>query len=99
VSVYARVAKGFRGPTIQGRSAVFNATSPPPIRKRSCRGKPASRAPAGQPPAPERHGLHLHGHDIQLNGNDSNGNGVLFNADKAKAYGLEADAECARSRT
>jgi hypothetical protein len=25
VSVYARVAKGFRGPTIQGRSAVFNA--------------------------------------------------------------------------
>ena len=31
--------------------------------------------------------------DIQLNGNDSNGNGVLFNADKAEAYGLEADAE------
>ena len=31
--------------------------------------------------------------DIQLNGNDSNGNGVLFNADKAKAYGLEAEAE------
>ncbi|MBP0656420.1 TonB-dependent receptor, partial [Mycobacterium tuberculosis] len=31
--------------------------------------------------------------DIQLNGNDSNGNGVLFNADKAKAYGLEADME------
>jgi iron complex outermembrane receptor protein len=25
VSVYARVAKGFRGPTIQGRSAVFNS--------------------------------------------------------------------------
>src|SRR6202007_3302601 len=25
VSVYARVARGFRGPTIQGRSAVFNS--------------------------------------------------------------------------
>ncbi|MFB5207497.1 hypothetical protein ABGA94_17015, partial [Stenotrophomonas sp. 3diitr2024] len=25
VSVYAKVARGFRGPTIQGRSAVFNA--------------------------------------------------------------------------
>ena len=31
--------------------------------------------------------------DIQLNGNDSNGNGVLFNANKAKAYGMEAEAE------
>jgi len=31
--------------------------------------------------------------DIQLNGNDSDGNGVLFNADKAKAYGFEADME------
>jgi iron complex outermembrane receptor protein len=37
--------------------------------------------------------------DIQLNGNDSNGNGVLFNADKAKAYGLEADRNGVRSRT
>ena len=31
--------------------------------------------------------------DIQLNGNDVNGNGVLFNADKAEAYGLEAELE------
>ncbi|MFC3212777.1 TonB-dependent receptor domain-containing protein [Novosphingobium panipatense] len=31
--------------------------------------------------------------DIQLNGNDSDGNGVLFNADKAEAYGLEAELE------
>ncbi|MGO4778814.1 TonB-dependent receptor, partial [Lysobacter sp. 2RAB21] len=31
--------------------------------------------------------------DIQLNGNDSNGNGVLFNADKARAYGVEADLD------
>jgi iron complex outermembrane receptor protein len=32
-------------------------------------------------------------HDIQLNGNDSNGNGVLFNADKAVAYGAEFEAD------
>lgn len=31
--------------------------------------------------------------DIQLNGNDVNGNGVLFNAAKADAYGLEADLD------
>ncbi|MEN5287562.1 hypothetical protein ABE494_16625 [Stenotrophomonas lactitubi] len=31
--------------------------------------------------------------DIQLNGNGSDRNGVLFNADKAKAYGFEADME------
>ena len=30
---------------------------------------------------------------IQLNGNDSNGNGVLFNANKGKGYGLEAEME------
>ena len=29
--------------------------------------------------------------NIQLNGNDANGNGVLFNADHANAYGVEAD--------
>jgi iron complex outermembrane receptor protein len=29
--------------------------------------------------------------DIQLNGNDSNGSGVLFNADKAVGYGAEAE--------
>ncbi|MDR3526249.1 MAG: TonB-dependent receptor, partial [Rhizomicrobium sp.] len=29
--------------------------------------------------------------DIQLNGNDSNGNGVFFNANKAEAYGMEAE--------
>ncbi len=31
--------------------------------------------------------------NIQLNGNDANGNGVLFNADHANAYGLEAEAQ------
>jgi iron complex outermembrane receptor protein len=31
--------------------------------------------------------------DIQLNGNDSNGNGVLFNANRADAYGAEAELE------
>jgi iron complex outermembrane receptor protein len=31
--------------------------------------------------------------NIQLNGNDSNGNGVLFNAKKGKGYGIEAELE------
>ncbi len=34
-SVYARVARGFRGPTIQGRSAVFNSDFSTAIRRRS----------------------------------------------------------------
>ena len=33
--------------------------------------------------------------NIQLNGNDSNGNGVLFNARKGKGYGIEAELEAA----
>lgn len=31
--------------------------------------------------------------DIQFNGNDLDGNGVLFNVDKVKVYGLEVDME------
>lgn len=93
-SVYARVARGFRGPTIQGRSAVFNS--------------PFSTANSETITSWEigSKGLFLDGrlrvnsslftyvvNDIQLNGNDVNGNGVLFNADKARAYGVEIDSE------
>ncbi|PVE60272.1 TonB-dependent receptor [Arthrobacter sp. TPD3018] len=93
-SVYARVARGFRGPTIQGRSAVFNS--------------PFSTANSETITSWEvgSKGLFLDGrlrinsslftyvvNDIQLNGNDVNGNGVLFNADKARAYGIEIDSE------
>lgn len=93
-SLYARVARGFRGPTIQGRSAVFNS--------------PFSTANSETITSYEvgAKGIFLDGRlrinsslftytvkDIQLNGNDVNGNGVLFNADKARAYGVEIDTQ------
>jgi iron complex outermembrane receptor protein len=94
VSVYARVAKGFRGPTIQGRSAVFNADFT------TADSETILSYEAGFKSTLLDNTLRLNASaftyevkDIQLNGNDSNGNGVLFNADKAKAYGMEADAE------
>jgi len=94
VSVYARVAKGFRGPTIQGRSAVFNADFT------TANSETILSYEAGFKSQLFSNTLRLNAtafayevSDIQLNGNDSNGNGVLFNADKAQAYGMEADAE------
>ena len=94
VSVYARAARGFRGPTIQGRSAVFNADFT------TANSEKNTSFEAGLKSALLGNHLRLNASafyytvkDIQLNGNDTNGNGVLFNADKARAYGLEADAE------
>ena len=93
-SLYARVARGFRGPTIQGRSAVFNSPFTTANSETITSWEVGSK------------GLFLDGrlrvnsslftyvvNDIQLNGNDVNGNGVLFNADKARAYGVEIDRE------
>jgi iron complex outermembrane receptor protein len=94
VSLYARVARGFRGPTIQGRSAVFNSdfTTADSETIMSYEGGIKTNLFSN------RLRFNLSGFawkvkDIQLNGNDVNGNGVLFNADAAKAYGLEADLE------
>jgi iron complex outermembrane receptor protein len=94
VNLYARVAKGFRGPTIQGRSAVFNADFT------TADSETILSYEAGFKSTLLDNTLRLNASaftyevkDIQLNGNDSNGNGVLFNADKAKAYGVEADLE------
>jgi iron complex outermembrane recepter protein len=94
ISLYGRIAHGFRGPTIQGRSAVFNAdfTTANSETITSYEGGFKSQL------LDNKLRLNVTGftyvvHDIQLNGNDSNGNGVLFNADKAKAYGMEAEAE------
>jgi iron complex outermembrane receptor protein len=94
LSVYARVATGFRGPTIQGRSAVFNADFT------TANSETILSYEAGFKSTLLDNRLRLNAtafaydvKNIQLNGNDSNGNGVLFNADKAKAYGLEADAD------
>ena len=94
LSVYARVARGFRGPTIQGRSAVFNADFT------TANSETILSWEAGIKSSLWDNRLRVNAaaftyvvNDIQLNGNDSDGNGVLFNADKAKAYGLEADME------
>jgi len=94
LNLYARVAKGFRGPTIQGRSAVFNADFT------TADSETILSWEAGFKSTLFDNTLRLNAtaftytvSDIQLNGNDSNGNGVLFNADKAKAYGLEAEAD------
>ena len=94
VSLYARVARGFRGPTIQGRSAVFNSDFT------TANSETILSWEAGFKSNLFNNHLRLNAtaftytvNDIQLNGNDSNGNGVLFNADKAKAYGMEAEAE------
>jgi iron complex outermembrane recepter protein len=91
-SLYARIARGFRGPTIQGRSAVFGSpfttagsetnTSYEAGVKGSLWGGRAHFNLAG---------FYYEVRDIQLNGQDSNGNGVLFNADKAQGYGAEAE--------
>jgi len=94
VSVYARVAHGFRGPTIQGRSAVFNSDFTTADSETNTSVEAGIKAQLWD----NRLRFNLTGFayrvkNIQLNGNDANGNGVLFNADKVDAYGLEADAE------
>lgn len=94
VSLYARAARGFRGPTIQGRSAVFNSDFT------TATSETNTSFEAGVKTSLFDNRMRFNAtaftytvKNIQLNGNDSNGNGVLFNADRAKAYGFEADAE------
>ncbi|WP_423325888.1 TonB-dependent receptor [Sphingomonas sp. 4RDLI-65] len=93
ISLYSRVAQGFRGPTIQGRSAVFNADFT------TANSETILSWETGIKTRLLNNTLSLNAtvfgyrvKDIQLNGNDVNGNGVLFNADKAEAYGMEAEA-------
>ena len=93
VSLYSRLARGFRGPTIQGRSAVFNSDFT------TADSETILSWETGFKSSLFGNTLRLNAtvfgyrvKDIQLNGNDSNGNGVLFNADKAEAYGFEGDA-------
>ncbi|WP_416464953.1 TonB-dependent receptor [Sphingomonas sp. VDB2] len=94
VSVYARVARGFRGPTIQGRSAVFNSDFTTADSETILSWEAGLKSSL----LDNRLRFNLSGFtyrvkNIQLNGNDVNGNGVLFNADKADAYGMEAELE------
>ena len=93
VSVYTRVAQGFRGPTIQGRSAVFNSDFS------TAKSETILSGEAGVKSRLFDNTLTLNAtvfayrvNDIQLNGNDVNGNGILFNGNKADAYGMEAEA-------
>ncbi|WP_374942653.1 TonB-dependent receptor [Sphingomonas sp.] len=92
-SLYSRFARGFRGPTIQGRSAVFNSDFT------TANSETILSWETGFKSNLLGNTLRLNAtvfgyrvKDIQLNGNDSNGNGVLFNANKAEAYGFEGDA-------
>ncbi|PVX30482.1 TonB-dependent receptor [Sphingomonas pokkalii] len=93
VSVYARVAKGFRGPTIQGRSAVFNADFTTANSEKILSWEAGVKSQIGRTLRFNLSGFYYTVDDIQLNGNDANGNGVLLNANKAKAYGMEADLD------
>lgn len=93
VSVYARVAKGFRGPTIQGRSAVFNSDFTTATSEKILSWEAGVKTQLGRTLRFNLTGFYYTVDDIQLNGNDANGNGVLLNANKARAYGMEADAD------
>ncbi|MEP9403478.1 TonB-dependent receptor [Sphingomonas silueang] len=94
LSLYSRVARGFRGPTIQGRSAVFNADFTTADSETILSFETGFKSNLLDNTL--RLNATVFGYrvkDIQLNGNDSNGNGVLFNADKAQAYGVEAELD------
>ncbi len=93
-SVYGRVARGFRGPTVQGRSAVF-ATA-----YTTADSETNTSYEAGVKTAFWDGRIHFNAagfyyvvDNIQLNGNDANGNGVLFNGRRGKGYGAEAEIE------
>ncbi len=93
VNLYARVARGFRGPTIQGRSAVFGAAFTTADSETIMSYEAGFKS---QPTSNLRFNATAFAYtvkNIQLNGNDEFGNGVLFNANHANAYGIEAEAE------
>ena len=94
VSIYARYARGFRGPTVQGRSAVFASAYSTANSEKNTSYEAGIKAVF----ADDRVHFNVAGFyytvdNIQLNGNDSNGNGVLFNGNKGKGYGIEAELE------
>jgi iron complex outermembrane receptor protein len=91
-SVYARVARGFRGPTIQGRSAVFNSDFSTADSETIVSYEVGTKSNLLGNTLRFNTALFTYTvDDIQLNGNDTDGNGVLFNANKARAYGMEAE--------
>ncbi|MEQ7873244.1 TonB-dependent receptor [Sphingomonas sp. ASV193] len=91
VNFYARIARGFRGPTIQGRSAVFNADFSTANSETNTSYEAGVKTSfLGGKVKFDLTGFAYTVRNIQLNGNDSFGNGVLFNADRAIGRGIEA---------
>jgi iron complex outermembrane receptor protein len=91
VNLYARVARGFRGPTIQGRSAVFNSNFT------TANSEQNTSWEGGLKTSFLDNAIHFNLTGFyyivthpQLNGNDSNGSGVLFNANKARGWAMAA---------
>ena len=93
VNVYARVARGFRGPTIQGRSAVFASAFTTADSETIMSYEVGFKSEPFDNLRLNMTAFHWQVDDIQLNGNDADGNGVLFNADKATAWGVEGELE------
>ena len=92
VSLYARVARGFRGPTVQGRSAVFASAYTTADSETNTSWEAGLKTAFMDNRAHfNLTGFYYRVKNIQLNGNDSNGNGVLFNGNKANGYGMEAE--------
>ena len=93
-SVYARVARGFRGPTVQGRSAVFGSAYTTAGSETNTSYETGLKTSFWDN---RMHfnvaGFYYTVDNIQLNGNDGNGNGVLFNGRRGKGYGVEAQLE------
>jgi iron complex outermembrane receptor protein len=95
VSVYARVADGFRGPSIQGRDVAF--FNPPSV----AQSETVLSWEAGWKSTLFDNSLRFNGavftyevSDIQLTAVGGGGNLVqLVNADKGKAWGIETDIE------
>ncbi|MDG5495446.1 TonB-dependent receptor [Niveispirillum sp. BGYR6] len=95
-SVFVRLASGFRGPTIQGRTVSFNG---PPTTATS---ETIMSYEAGVKSSLFDNRLRLNGavytysvDDIQLTAFDANGTARLLNAKKGDAVGFELDAELA----
>lgn len=93
VNVYVRVAKGFRGPTIQGRSAVFNSDFTTAKSETILSWEAGLKSQLSNTLRFNASVFTYTVDNIQLNGNDSNGNGVLFNARHANAYGMETELD------
>jgi iron complex outermembrane recepter protein len=96
VSVFARVADGFRGPSIQGRDVAF--FNPPSIAQSETvlSWEAGFKSTIGDTLRLNAAAFTYEVEDIQLTAVGGGGNLVqLVNADKGKAWGFEVDAEWA----